>query len=260
LLDRAASHVIFNHSFTPALVDAACELLALAKQKHLSIVTAESCTSGFLASVLSEAPGVAELLHGGFVAYTKQRARRLRSACRRTEGAVNGEVARAMAEGALARSPADLAAAITGVAGPSPDEDGPRRSRLRRDRSARIPDRLSGKEIRQDPPRCRARGSDRGCARSLEPSRALVDWRMHLRPDGRMSGAVPTKPRFVGGGRSGAVTLQADGDDIGGAPKRRLAEWFASSDLRRLDGRKKPRRGGRGQVGSRQISRRRYRD
>ena len=113
-------------SFKPALVDAASDVLALARIRGLSIVTAESCTSGLLASVLSEAPGAAELLHGGFVTYTKQNkttALGVPEELLQREGAVNAEVP-ALEEGALERSPAELAAAITGVAGPSPDEDG----------------------------------------------------------------------------------------------------------------------------------------
>jgi nicotinamide-nucleotide amidase len=113
--------------FAPALVEAASEVLALARQQRLTIVTAESCTSGLLATVLSEAPGAAEWLHGGFVTYTKQNktvALGVPAALLAAKGAVCREVALAMAEGALARSPADIAAAITGVAGPSPDEDG----------------------------------------------------------------------------------------------------------------------------------------
>jgi nicotinamide-nucleotide amidase len=114
-------------SFKPALVQAASELLALAKDKGLTIVTAESCTSGLLASILTEAPGAAELLHGGFITYTKRHkalALGVREDVLERNGAVNEEVAVAMAEGALERSPADMSAAITGVAGPSPDEDG----------------------------------------------------------------------------------------------------------------------------------------
>jgi nicotinamide-nucleotide amidase len=113
--------------FSPTLVDAAEDVLALAEQKGLTIVTAESCTSGLLASVLSEAPGAAELLHGGFVTYTKRNksvALGVSEELLKSKGAVCEPVACAMAEGALARSPADLAVAITGVAGPSPDEDG----------------------------------------------------------------------------------------------------------------------------------------
>jgi nicotinamide-nucleotide amidase len=127
--DRPASTRGDPHEcmFAPALVAAAREVMALAKQKRIGIVTAESCTSGLLASVLSEAPGAADWLHGGFVTYTKQNkivALGVPAELLAAKGAVCEEVALAMAEGALARSPAQIAAAITGVAGPSPDEDG----------------------------------------------------------------------------------------------------------------------------------------
>jgi nicotinamide-nucleotide amidase len=95
-------------------------------QNGLSIVTAESCTAGKLAVLLSEAPGAADHLHGGFVAYTKAnqaRALGVSTQLLHSRGAVCREVAVAMAEGALARTPADFAVAITGVAGPEPDED-----------------------------------------------------------------------------------------------------------------------------------------
>jgi nicotinamide-nucleotide amidase len=113
--------------FNPSLVQAARDVMTVAARKRLTIITAESCTSGLLASVLSEAPGAAALLHGGFVTYTKEHkavALGVPRSVLRAKGAVCPDVAVAMAEGALARSPAELAAAITGVAGPSPDEDG----------------------------------------------------------------------------------------------------------------------------------------
>jgi nicotinamide-nucleotide amidase len=113
--------------FRTSLVEAAKEVLARAAANNLGIVTAESCTSGLLASVLSEAPGAAELLHGGFVTYTKRNkivALGVPEQVLRTKSAVCKEVACAMAEGALKRSPAGVSVAVTGVAGPSPDEDG----------------------------------------------------------------------------------------------------------------------------------------
>jgi nicotinamide-nucleotide amidase len=67
------------------------------------------------------------LLHGGFVTYTKEnksKALGVPDALLRKRGAVCSAVAHAMAEGALVASPAPLSAAITGVAGPDPDEDG----------------------------------------------------------------------------------------------------------------------------------------
>lgn len=102
-------------------------VLALAGERRCGIVTAESCTSGLLASALSEAPGASTLLHGGFVTYTKANKTAAlgvpQDLLDGPRGAVSPEVAAAMAEGALARSPADIAIAITGVAGPAKDED-----------------------------------------------------------------------------------------------------------------------------------------
>jgi nicotinamide-nucleotide amidase len=105
----------------------ACRVLQLAGEKNLALITAESCTAGKLSALLSEAPGAAERLHGSFVTYTKDnkmRALGVSAQSLKEKGAVCQEVAAALAEGALARSPADVAVSITGVAGPDPDEDG----------------------------------------------------------------------------------------------------------------------------------------
>jgi nicotinamide-nucleotide amidase len=101
--------------------------LAAARRGNLTIVTAESCTAGKLSALLSEAPGASEHLHGSFVTYTKAnkvKALGVDAGLLKAKGAVCREVAVAMAESALHRSPADVAVAITGVAGPDPDEDG----------------------------------------------------------------------------------------------------------------------------------------
>jgi len=105
----------------------AAGVMELVKRKGLTVITAESCTCGMLAARLSQADGASQFLHGGFVTYTKANKAAALGVSRdllEREGAVCEEVARAMAEGALARSPADLAVAITGVAGPEPDPDG----------------------------------------------------------------------------------------------------------------------------------------
>jgi nicotinamide-nucleotide amidase len=105
----------------------AARALEIAAQRDASIVTAESCTAGKLATVLSEAPGAAERLHGSFVTYTKANKSKSLGVSvdlLQCKGAVCAEVASAMAEGALVRSPATIAVSITGVAGPDPDEDG----------------------------------------------------------------------------------------------------------------------------------------
>jgi nicotinamide-nucleotide amidase len=110
-----------------ALVRRGCDLMDLLKRRRLAVVTAESCTGGLLAAVLSEAPGAGDWLHGGFVTYTaenKTASLGVPAGLIERDGPVSEPVARAMAEGALARSPADIAIAITGVAGPEPDEYG----------------------------------------------------------------------------------------------------------------------------------------
>jgi nicotinamide-nucleotide amidase len=110
-----------------AIVRRAADVLALAKRANFTIVTAESCTGGLLASVLSEAPGAGERLQGGFVVYTKQHKSIALGVPRdllQRESAVSEAVARALADGALAHSIADISVSITGVAGPAPDEDG----------------------------------------------------------------------------------------------------------------------------------------
>ena len=110
-----------------ALQTLAEQILRRTEECGLSLVTAESCTAGALAHVLSRAEGASKHLHGGFVAYTKAMktaALGVPSDLLAAKTAVSAEVAIAMAEGALARSPSDIAVSITGVAGPDPDEDG----------------------------------------------------------------------------------------------------------------------------------------
>jgi nicotinamide-nucleotide amidase len=116
----------FTH-IDEALVRRAAAVMAAADRHRLSLVTAESCTGGLLAAVLSEAPGASEHLEGGFTVYTEAQktiALGVPAALIDRHGAVSEPVARALAEGALASSRADVAAAITGVAGPARDADG----------------------------------------------------------------------------------------------------------------------------------------
>jgi len=110
-----------------ALVRRAAAVMAAAQQEDLTLVTAESCTGGLLAAVLSEAPGASEHLEGGFAVYTerqKKTALGVPAELLERHGAVSAPVARALAEGALASSQADVAVGITGVAGPARDDDG----------------------------------------------------------------------------------------------------------------------------------------
>jgi nicotinamide-nucleotide amidase len=110
---------------SPAL--AAEMIMQLAEARGLTLATAESCTAGCLALLLADTPGAGERLHGGFVVYSKEQKTAVLGVAadliaRHT--AVSREVAEAMARGVIAACPADLGIAITGVAGPEPDEDG----------------------------------------------------------------------------------------------------------------------------------------
>ena len=88
----------------------------------LTVATAESCTGGMLAALLTDIEGAGHGFDRGFVTYTKESKAELlgieRDILDRNE-AVSETVARAMAEGALARSKADIAIAVTGFAGPA---------------------------------------------------------------------------------------------------------------------------------------------
>jgi nicotinamide-nucleotide amidase len=109
------------------LAQRAARVLGAARKRNLTLIAAESCTGGLLCVLLSEAPGASDAFHGGFVVYTKKNktaALGIPENLLKEHTAVSEAVAKAMATRALARSPADLAAAITGVAGPEPDEDG----------------------------------------------------------------------------------------------------------------------------------------
>ena len=101
---------------------ASCEaLLAALRAKGLKLVTAESCTGGLIAAVLTEIPGSSDVLERGFVTYSddaKIEAIGVPAALVVRHGAVSANVAIAMAEGALSHSRADIAVAVTGVAGP----------------------------------------------------------------------------------------------------------------------------------------------
>jgi nicotinamide-nucleotide amidase len=101
-------------------------LLGLLDTAAMTIATAESCTGGFLSSVLTDIEGLSHCVDRGFVTYSKvAKAEMLGidTAMIDAEGAVSEDVARAMAENCLARAGSDLALAITGLAGaPDPEE------------------------------------------------------------------------------------------------------------------------------------------
>jgi nicotinamide-nucleotide amidase len=107
---------------TPELKDRAAALIRSYADRSWMIATAESCTGGLVAALLTEIPGSSAVVERGFVTYSNEAKVELLGvspALIATHGAVSEAVARAMADGALARSRAQVAVAITGVAGPS---------------------------------------------------------------------------------------------------------------------------------------------
>ena len=96
-------------------------LLVLARRRGAKIATAESCTGGLIAGAITDVAGSSDIFDRGFVTYSnvaKSDMLGVPAARLRQFGAVSEEVARDMAEGALARSAADLAVSVTGIAGP----------------------------------------------------------------------------------------------------------------------------------------------
>jgi nicotinamide-nucleotide amidase len=95
---------------------------AILRARGLWIAAAESCTAGLITARLTEVPGSSSYVRGGIVAYDNDIKRTLLDvpdALLKEHGAVSEPVARAMADGARARLGADVAVAVTGIAGPS---------------------------------------------------------------------------------------------------------------------------------------------
>jgi len=90
------------------------------------LVTAESCTGGWVSQVVTAVPGSSAWFERGFVTYAnaaKQEMLGVRKSTLKKHGAVSEETAREMAKGALRRSGGTLAVAVTGIAGPSGGSD-----------------------------------------------------------------------------------------------------------------------------------------
>ena len=115
--------------FEPAALDrAACVALERAKARETTLTTAESCTGGLVAALLTDQPGLGKFFDRGFVVYTEEAKSDLlgvRSETIAHHGVVSEEVARAMAKGAIANSLAGAAVGITGFAGPAGPDDEP---------------------------------------------------------------------------------------------------------------------------------------
>jgi nicotinamide-nucleotide amidase len=111
-----------TQSLLPAdIIAHAAKVVDAYRQKGLTLTVAESCTGGLVSAAITEIPGASDVFFGGFVTYSNEsKIRRLGvgSDVIETFGAVSIATAWAMARGALEASGADVAVAITGIAGP----------------------------------------------------------------------------------------------------------------------------------------------
>jgi nicotinamide-nucleotide amidase len=117
MVDEKASHSLFDDE----LFARADHLIALYRSRGLMLATAESCTGGLVAALLTEIAGSSAVVERGFVTYSnaaKEDLLGVAPALLAAHGAVSAPVAAAMAQGALDHSRADIAVAITGIAGP----------------------------------------------------------------------------------------------------------------------------------------------
>lgn len=107
--------------FPADILESAGRLIERLRATHRKVATAESCTGGLVAGAITSIAGSSDVFEQGFITYAnaaKTGMIGVDAALIRQHGAVSAEVARAMAEGALQTASADLAVAVTGIAGP----------------------------------------------------------------------------------------------------------------------------------------------
>ena len=112
---------MYSGMFSGELIHDAERLIEHLRSAGLTIATAESCTGGLIAGLLTEIPNSSQVLDRGFVTYSiaaKTEMLGVDPSMIANLGAVSREVAIAMAEGAIMHSKADVAVAVTGLAGP----------------------------------------------------------------------------------------------------------------------------------------------
>ena len=107
--------------FSSSLVIAAKDVLDICRENRWKITTAESCTGGLIAAVLTDIAGSSAVVERSFVTYSNEAKMEMLGVEKHLiedDGAVSERVARAMAEGALERSRAQISISCTGIAGP----------------------------------------------------------------------------------------------------------------------------------------------
>lgn len=101
------------------------QTVELLKSKKLKLATAESCTGGLISKRITDVSGSSEVFEGGVVCYSNRFKENVLGVSRETlkkYGAVSRETAREMVKGVLSLTKADIAVAVTGIAGPSSDD------------------------------------------------------------------------------------------------------------------------------------------
>lgn len=107
--------------FEPKTLTLAQSVLEACRARSWRVATAESCTGGLVAGALTAIAGSSDVVERGFVTYSNEAKSELLGVPPEiiaAHGAVSTETAAAMAQGAIARAPVDLAISVTGVAGP----------------------------------------------------------------------------------------------------------------------------------------------
>ena len=115
-----------DHALPDELQKKAREVLDIAHDRKKTLATAESCTGGLLAALLTDVRGRGHVFDRGFVTYASEAKCDLLGVSQdmiEEYGVVSEPVARAMANGAIKRSKADVAVSVTGFAGPGDDDD-----------------------------------------------------------------------------------------------------------------------------------------
>lgn len=113
--------------FEKHLTDKAAEVLHIATERHLRIATAESCTGGLIAALLTEIPGSSAVVGRSFITYSNRAKHEIlgvEADLLRAHGAVSEEVVHAMAENTFNMTTAHLTIAVSGIAGPSGGSSG----------------------------------------------------------------------------------------------------------------------------------------
>lgn len=116
MMGTASDRLTFDRLTGEAVV-----LIERCRTAGVTLATGESCTGGLIAAILTEVPGSSDVVERGFITYSNRAKSDLLGvpiALIDDHGAVSEPVARAMAEGVLAASPAEIAIAVTGIAGP----------------------------------------------------------------------------------------------------------------------------------------------